>query len=74
MAEDEFLLRHIPGEYLGQAAKSLPDPEKDTEHFRDVVVDMPGRFKAKVRFERFHRKRGKTDRWFWTPYSAEKPE
>ena len=74
MAEDEYLLRYIPGEHLGVAAKSLPDPETDSERFRDVVIDIPGRFKANVRFERFHFRRRKMDRWFWTPYSAERIE
>jgi hypothetical protein len=72
MADDEYLLRYIPGECLGAAAKSLPDAERDTEKFRDVVLDVPGRFTARVRFERFHFKRGKMSRWFWTPHSAER--
>jgi hypothetical protein len=72
MAENEYLLRYISGQQLTGAARSLPDPEGDTERFRDVVIDVPGRFKGRVRFERFHFKRGNIDRWFWTPYSAER--
>jgi hypothetical protein len=71
---NENVLRLIPGEYISGAAKTLPDAGTDTEAFREVVIDVPGSYKAKIRFERFHFKRGKTSRWFWTPESAERLE
>ena len=71
---DENVLRFIPGDCIAAAGKTLPDAEKDKEAFREVVVDVPGFFKAKIRFERFHSKRGKMSRWFWTPESAERVE
>jgi len=71
---DENVLRFIPGEYISAAKQGLPDPETDTEAFREVVIDVPRWFKAKIRFERFHFKRGKMSRWFWTPHSAERIE
>ena len=71
---DENVLRFIPGEYISAAKQGLPDPETDTEAFREVVIDVPRWFKAKIRFERFHFKRGKMSRWFWTPHSAERVE
>ena len=66
----ENVLALIPGEVISAAAKTLPDAEKDTEAFREATVDVPGRLKATIRFERFHFKRGRVSRWFWTPYSA----
>jgi len=70
----EFVLGLIPGEIMSAAAKALPDAEKDTEAFREATVDVPGGFKATIRFERFQFRSGKMSRWFWTPYSAERIE
>jgi hypothetical protein len=38
--------------------------------FREVTVDVPGRFRAKIRCEPFYFKRGRTSRWFWHARSA----
>ena len=73
MADDD-ILRFIPGDCIAAAAKALPDAKTDTEAFRETIVDVPGPFKARIRFERFHFKRGKMSRWFWTPHSAERIE
>ena len=71
---NENVLRLIPGDYIASAAKTLPDAERDLEAFREVVIDVRALFKARIRFERFHFKRGKMSRWFWTPHSAERIE
>ena len=68
----ENVLRLIPGDYISAAEKTLPDAATDTEAFREVEIDVPNWFKAKIRFKRFHFKRGKMSRWFWTAESAEK--
>jgi hypothetical protein len=70
----EYVLNLIPGELISAAAKMLPDAEKDMEAFREVTVDVPGGFKARIRFERFQFRRGKVSRWFWTPFSAKRVE
>jgi hypothetical protein len=67
---NEGILRFIPTECVA-TAKTLPDAEKDTEAFHETTVEVPGGFKARIRFERFHFKRGKMSRWFWTPHSAD---
>lgn len=38
-----------------------PGPATDTEAFREVVIDVPHWFKAKIRFKRIHYKRGKDE-------------
>ena len=48
----------IPGEIISAAAKTLPDAERDMEAFREVSVEVPGGIKARIRFERFHFRRG----------------
>src|SRR5215468_6785873 len=66
----DFVWALIPGELIAAAAKTLPDTQTDTEAFREATVDVPGGFKARIRFERFQVRRGMVSRWFWTPYSA----
>ena len=73
MAE-ENVLRFIPGDYIAAAAKALPDAATDTETFREVVIDVPQWFRARIRFRRFRFKRGKMSQWFWTAESAERIE
>ena len=70
----ENVLRFIPGDYISAARQTLPDAEKDTEEFREVEIDVPRWFKARIRFKRFHLKRGKMRRWFWTAENAERIE
>jgi hypothetical protein len=70
----ENVLAFIPGDCISAAAQTLPDAATDTETFREVEIDVPQWVKAKIRFKRFHFKRGKTDRWFWTAESAERIE
>jgi hypothetical protein len=70
----ENVLRFIPGDYIAAAEQALPNAATDTEAFREVVIDVPQWFSAKIRFKRFHSKRGKMSRWFWTAESAERIE
>jgi hypothetical protein len=67
----ENVLRFIPGDYISAAGQKLPDAATETEEFREVEIDVPCWFKARIRFRRFHFKRGKMGRWFWTAESAE---
>jgi len=48
----------------------LPAAATDSDEFREVEIDVPNWFKARICFKRFHFKRGKMDRWFWTAESA----
>ena len=68
----ENVLHFIPGDYISAAGQTLPDAATDTEEFREVEIDVPRWFKARIRFKRFHFKRGKMRRWFWTAESAER--
>jgi hypothetical protein len=70
----ENVLRLIPGDYISAAGQTQPDAETDTAEFRQVEIDVPRWFRARIRFKRFHFERGKMDRWFWTAESAEKAE
>jgi hypothetical protein len=70
----ENVLRFIPGDYISAAGQTLPDAATDREEFREVEIDVPRWFKVRIRFKRFHFKRGKMDRWFWTAESAERIE
>ena len=37
----------------------MPDAATDSEEFREIEIDVPRWFNARIRFERFHFKRGK---------------
>ena len=73
MAEDEGenVLRYIPGEIIASAQYDFPPAETCKGEFREVIVDVAGRFRARIRYEPFHFKRGKMSRWFWHAYGAE---
>ena len=70
----ENVLRFIPGDCISAVGQTLPDAATDTEEFREVEIDVPRWFKARIRFKRFHLKRGKMRRWFWTAENAERIE
>lgn len=66
------ILALVPGDYIGNATRTLPDAATVEDDTREVTVDVPGRFTARVTFRRFYFKRGKMSRWFWTAESAAK--
>ncbi len=70
VTDETHILALIPGDYIGNAARTLPDAPTVEDDTREVTVDVPGRFAARVTFRRFHYKRGKMSRWFWTAESA----
>jgi hypothetical protein len=68
MVDDTNILALIPGDYIGTAARTLPDAATAQDDIREITVDVPGRFRATITFRRFHEKRW--GRWFWTAESA----
>jgi hypothetical protein len=72
MAQDENVLHLIPGEIIAAADDGFPPAETCKGGHREVIVDVAGRFRAKIRFEPFHFKRGKMNRWFWHACGAER--
>jgi hypothetical protein len=72
MAEDEGenVLRYIPGEIIASAQYDFPPAETCRGEFREVTVDVPDRFRAKIRYEPFCNKR--FGRWFWLACKAER--
>jgi hypothetical protein len=72
MAEDANILGTIPGDLIGAASSGFPPAETCRGQYREAVVDVSGRFRARIRFEPFHFKRGKMSRWFWLACRAER--
>jgi hypothetical protein len=70
MAEDENVLRYIPGEIIASAQHGFPPAETCKGGYREVVVDVPDRFRAKIRYEPFRNKR--FGRWFWHACRADR--
>ena len=74
MSSSENILALIPGDLISNALNTLPDAATCEDDTREVRIHVPGppRFVARVTFRRFHHKRGKMGRWFWTAESAER--
>ena len=70
MTDDTKVLGAIPGEIIASAQYGFPPAETRKGEFRKVIVDVPGRFRAKIRFEPFRGKR--FGRWFWLACRAER--
>ena len=74
MEDKENVLCAIPGDLVGTPTLGFPPAETCKGEFREVIVDVPGHFRAKIRYEPQYFKRGKMSRWFWLPKSAERLE
>ena len=72
MTDEKNIVAFIPGHCVGNAASTLPDATTVEDDTREVTIDVPGRFRATITFRRFHYRRGKMSRWFWTAESAVK--
>ena len=59
-----------PGVCIGNASRTLPDAAAVEDDTREVTLDVPGRFKARVTFRRSYFRRGKMAQWFWTAEGA----
>jgi hypothetical protein len=70
MHSSENILRLIPGEFISDAMRALPECATAPDEPREVTIDVAGRFTATITFRRFHEKRW--GRWFWTAESAVK--
>ena len=70
MSSSENILALIPGDIISDAGRTLPDCATASEDTREVTIDVAGRFTATITFRRFHHKRRKIDRWFWTAENA----
>jgi hypothetical protein len=68
----EDILPLTPGDCVRKAARTLPDAATAGDEEQVVTIDVAGRFRATITFRRFHHKRGKMSRWFWTAERAVK--
>jgi hypothetical protein len=58
----ENILRLIPGDLILIGGENTTGRKYAHGTFREVVIDVPGHFKARIRFERFRSKRGRMGR------------
>lgn len=59
-----------PGVRIGNASRTLPDVATVEDDTREVTLDVPGRFEARVTFRRFYFRRRTMAQWLWTAESA----
>lgn len=71
--EDSGILARVPGQYIAQASKSLPDPAcaLDDEMCVEIDADWAGRVRLTFRKRRYIRPRGKTSYVAWLCQRAE---
>lgn len=70
MNEDNGILATIPGQYLGEALKSLPHPDATADdQMVDIDVEHIGRVRLYIRRQKAVR--GKHSHWFWSTWRAE---
>lgn len=64
---DNGILARVPGEYIAQASKSLPDPACaiDDEMCVEIDAGWAGRVRLTFRKQRYSRPRGKTSYVAW---------
>lgn len=57
MTDQTNILALIPGDFISDAGRTLPDCATATDETREVTIDVAGQFTATITFRRFHFKR-----------------
>ena len=65
-------LERIPGEFIGAASRSLPDPTAPTDSRDSVVVNIPRLGRVQLFYERASSRRGKGRASWWQVRGAER--
>jgi hypothetical protein len=68
MAND--ILSKIPGELLGPTRNGLPQAQRDGPDTQRVTIHLPDGARAEVTYRKLKSKKGRSVRWFWTPFHA----
>jgi hypothetical protein len=64
------LLSSIPGQYIGMALNTLPDPKTAPEEYQEAVIDVPGVGRMRFNCQWHRHKRGKFTHYFWIAIEA----
>ncbi len=68
---DSNLLVTIPGQYIAQGSRNLPNADTSTDETLQAVVDVPNIGRVRLTYKRFSHKRSRSHYFFWTVESAE---
>lgn len=66
----ENILARVPGQYLGAALQTLPNPETAKAETMEVTIEVPGIGTVRVTAERMKHKRARSTYYFWSPKAA----
>jgi len=70
--EDNGILASVPGQYIAQAARSLPEPATSLHERVSAVIDADWAGVVRIRYQRQKMRHGRDSHWAWVAYRAEK--
>ena len=71
MYPDNGCLAGVPGEFVSQGSKGLPDPETSTEQEISATVDADWAGLARVTYRRKLVRHRKHSHWYWRAIRAD---
>ena len=73
--EDNGMLAGVPGQYIAQAARSLPEPATSLRERVSAVIDADWAGVVRIHYQRQKMRHGRdSSHWAWVAYRAEKPD
>jgi hypothetical protein len=69
---DDGLLAAMPGEFVGKASLTLPDPQMASQETMSVVIEAAWAGTVRIHFRRYRYTHLSRDAWKWSAYRAEK--
>jgi len=68
--DDSNILALLPGDSVGQATQTLPDPATAMQPRLDTTIHVPDFGLVRFTCKRMCHQRGKMRHWFWTAEKA----
>lgn len=69
---DNGILAEVPGQYVAQAAQTLPPAVTAEDRDYDVVIDAGHAGRVRLFYRKQKARRGKFSHWFWLAHRAER--
>ncbi|SEK00163.1 hypothetical protein [Achromobacter sp. NFACC18-2] len=69
---DNGILEQVPGQYVGEALKTLPPAATAEDREYPVEIDAGHAGRVRIFFRKQKAKRGKFSHWFWVAKRAER--
>ena len=70
--EDNGILASVPGEYISQGSRLLPEAATALQEHLSAVIDADWLGVVRVHYQRQKMRHGKDSHWAWVAYRAER--